>query len=95
MIDLYSNVCDDNDGDAGVGEALCLCLTDCASDMGRPASIVCWVAEVARASKNLSRVFIPNCIVFTDHPSKSHKYLNSRMLRTVNPSAAAIVLLYS
>lgn len=47
LIDLYSNVCDDNGGDADVGVALC---SSCVWDMERPASIVCSVAEAARAS---------------------------------------------
>jgi hypothetical protein len=47
LIDLYSNVCDDNDGGASVGAASCFPLVDCALDSDRQATFVCWEAGAA------------------------------------------------
>lgn len=54
LIDLYSNVDDDNDGDASVDAALCFPSIDCVSDNERLVSIVYLAAGVEKASKSLN-----------------------------------------
>lgn len=56
LIDLYSNVCDDNDGDVSVGAASCFPSIDYVSDSVR-ATFVCLAAEAAKVltSPNIRR----------------------------------------